>query len=239
MKLIIATRNPHKAREMKSILGELGIDGRSLDDIDPDGTIAEIEETGSTLKENALIKARGVHSITGDPVVADDTGLEVDALDGAPGVYSARYSGDGATYEDNVDKLLDALKDVSPRERTARFRTVACYVDGESVPSEQEELWAEGVVEGVIGFEPAGSGGFGYDPVFVIPELSRTYAELSEQGKNRLSHRGKALRKLINLIPKEPFPVRHPNRGAGGTVRRPPVGPTPHSYQKSKRRFGK
>ncbi|MFQ6616297.1 MAG: RdgB/HAM1 family non-canonical purine NTP pyrophosphatase [Fidelibacterota bacterium] len=209
MEVVIATRNPHKAQEVKSILREFGIEGHSLDDIDPAGKIPRIQETGSTLKDNALIKARTVHSVTGNPVIADDTGLEVDALHGAPGVLSARYAGEGSTYQDNMDKLLQALKHVPPERRTARFRTVACYVDGESDSPGQEELCAEGVVEGVIRSEPAGDGGFGYDPVFTIPELGRTYAQLSEKEKNRLSHRSKALRKLVNLLHRDSVPTPH------------------------------
>lgn len=211
MEVIIATRNPDKAKEVKSILREFTIRGKSLDDIDPEGRISEIEETGSTLKENAVIKARSVYSLTRMPVLADDTGLEVDALKGAPGVLSARYAGEGATYQDNIEKLLDALKNVSPEGRTARFRTVACFVDGVQGSSE-EELWAEGVVEGMIRSEPAGNGGFGYDTVFMIPELGKTYAQLSEDEKNRLSHRGQALRKLVTLIRKESISATHSSR---------------------------
>ncbi|MFQ6674742.1 MAG: RdgB/HAM1 family non-canonical purine NTP pyrophosphatase [Fidelibacterota bacterium] len=207
MDLIIATRNPDKAREVKSILLEFGIQARSLEDVDPEGRIPRIRETGSTLRENALIKARTVHAATGKPVIADDTGLEVDALNGAPGVHSARYAGEGSTYDDNINKLLDALKNVPSEKRTARFRTVACFVDGAPKPSGETELWAEGVVEGVIRTGREGIGGFGYDPVFMIPGTGKTYAQLSDRGKNRLSHRGQALRKLVAIISRDSIPT--------------------------------
>ncbi|MFQ6673878.1 MAG: RdgB/HAM1 family non-canonical purine NTP pyrophosphatase [Fidelibacterota bacterium] len=204
MKVVIATRNPDKAREMKALLRDHGIEGMALDDMDPGRTISQVDETGSSLMENAMIKARTIFSVTGMPTIADDTGLEVDALDGAPGVYSARYAGEGATYEENVNKLLTDLRDVPPGRRTARFRTVACFVDG-------QELCAEGVVQGVISREPRGESGFGYDPVFTLNELRKTYAELTEEEKNRFSHRGKAMRKLVSLMSEDLFPTQRPS----------------------------
>ena len=148
-------------------------------------------ETGATLEENALLKARAALAFAGLPAIADDTGLEVDALDGAPGVHAARYSGPGATYASNVAKLLRELHGVPPVNRTARFTTVcvAVWPDG-------RELHAEGSLEGVITEEPRGEQGFGYDPVFQPAGESRTYAELSDAEKNAISHRARAVRAL-------------------------------------------
>lgn len=202
--IILATRNRDKALELKALLGISGIQALALNELDPRGKIPEIKETGSTLRENALIKARKILAVSGRPVIADDTGLEVDALDGAPGVYSARYAGRGCTYEDNVKKLLSELERVTEDRRTARFRTVACYVDG------TQELWAEGVVEGLISQTPSGDGGFGYDPVFYLPEYGKTYAQLSTEEKNRLSHRGKAMKKLVAMISDTLIPTEYP-----------------------------
>jgi len=147
----------------------------------------DIEETGRTLKENALIKARAVVEFTGLPVVADDTGLEVDALGGGPGVNTARYAGPGASYEDNVVRLLESMEGVE--DRTARFRTVVALVMPDGV-----EVTAEGSVEGVITKERRGGGGFGYDPVFGVD--GQTLAEMTAEDKNALSHRARALRAL-------------------------------------------
>ena len=153
------------------------------------------EETGATLLENARIKARAAVSLTGLPAIADDTGLEVDALDGAPGVHAARYSGPGATYASNVAKLLHALQGVPAERRTARFKTVcvAAWPDG-------RELQTEGVLEGAITEAPRGEQGFGYDPVFQPAGEARTYAELSEAEKNAISHRARAARALGELL---------------------------------------
>ena len=144
--------------------------------------------------ENSLLKAHTVHDRTGLPAIADDTGLEVDALDGAPGVYSARFSGADATYEDNVNKLLSVMEDVSDDMRSARFRTVISFVD------EVQELWTEGFIEGRITRDPRGNMGFGYDPIFYIPRLEKTFAELSTAEKNKISHRGLALQKLRKIL---------------------------------------
>ena len=156
--------------------------------------IGDIEETGTTLLENSLLKAHTVHDRTGLPAIADDTGLEVDALDGAPGVYSARFSGADATYEDNVNKLLSVMEEVSDDMRSARFRTVISFVDG------NQELWTEGHIDGKIIDFPRGNAGFGYDPVFYIPQLEKTFAELSTEEKNKISHRGLALQKLRKIL---------------------------------------
>jgi len=194
MKIVIATRNRHKAVELQTLLHGVGYDAVRLDEIDPDGKIPEVEETGTTFKENALLKAHAIAKATGLPSVADDTGLEVDALGGAPGIFSARYSGENCTYEDNVKKLLRELSDVADDRRTARFKTVAVYVHKET------ELSAEGVVEGVITEKAEGFGGFGYDPVFSVWDMKKTYAQLADDEKNRVSHRGKAIRSLIEKL---------------------------------------
>ena len=191
MKIVLATHNYDKEIELQHSLQGLGVKICSLSEY-PD--IGEIEETGTTLLENSLLKAHTVYDRTGLPAIADDTGLEVDALDGAPGVYSARFSGADATYEDNVNKLLSVMEDVSDDMRSARFRTVISFVD------EVQELWTEGFIEGRITRDPRGNMGFGYDPIFYIPRLEKTFAELSTADKNKISHRGLALQKLRKIL---------------------------------------
>ena len=191
MKIVLATHNHDKEIELKHSLPGLDVEICSLSEY-PD--IGEIEETGATLLENSLLKANTVHDLTGLPVIADDTGLEVDALDGAPGVYSARFSGVNATYEDNVNKLLSVMEDVPDDMRSARFRTVISFVD------ETQELWTEGFIEGRITENARGNMGFGYDPVFYVPRLKKTFAELSTAEKNKISHRGLALQKLRKIL---------------------------------------
>ena len=191
MKIVLATHNHDKEIELQRSLRGLGVDICSLSEY-PD--IGEIEETGTTLLENSLLKAHTVHDRTGLPAIADDTGLEIDALDGAPGVYSARFAGLNATYEDNVNKLLSVMEDVSHDMRSARFRTVISFVD------EIQELWTEGFIEGKITETPRGNMGFGYDPVFYVPRLDKTFAELSIDEKNKISHRGIALQKLRKIL---------------------------------------
>ena len=191
MKIVLATHNHDKEIELKHSLRGLGVEICSLSEY-PD--IDEIDETGATLLENSLLKANTVHDLTGLPVIADDTGLEVDALDGAPGVYSARFSGLNATYGDNVNKLLSVMEDVPDDMRSARFRTVISFVD------ETQELWTEGFIEGRITENARGNMGFGYDPVFYVPRLKKTFAELSTAEKNKISHRGLALQKLRKIL---------------------------------------
>ena len=190
-KLVLATHNPDKKKEMKVAFGRQGLIVLSLDNF-PE--VGEIEETGATLLENSLLKARTVHRITGLPAIADDTGLEVDALDGAPGVFSARCAGENATYADNVNKLLLDMVSVAENLRTARFRTVASFVDGD------RELWTEGVIEGEITREARGAGGFGFDPIFEVTQTGKTFAEMTVKEKNKISHRGLALRKMRELL---------------------------------------
>jgi len=190
--LVLATRNPHKVRELSDLLSEIGIAVLSSRDF-PD--LPDVEEDGRTLEENAIKKAVSVADATGLPSLADDTGLEVEALDGAPGVVSARYAGPDATYEDNNRKLLSALAGVPLARRRASFRcVVALAVPGEPIRT------VEGRTEGVVLEEPRGQGGFGYDPVFLPDGRARTYAEMSASEKNTASHRGKAVRSAAKLV---------------------------------------
>lgn len=194
LSLVTATANPDKAAEIQEILGRAG--GVVL--LPRPGHVPDVEETGDTLEENARLKAAALTAATGMPAVADDTGLEVEAIGGAPGVYSARYAGEHATYADNVAKLLHALDALPDRggERRARFRSVAFvkFPDG-------RELWREGAVDGTIAAAARGEGGFGYDPVFVPDEGDgRTFAELSAEEKHALSHRGRAFRALADAL---------------------------------------
>jgi XTP/dITP diphosphohydrolase len=188
MRLVIATFNRDKLAELAALLDRPDLELTSLADVP--GAIAP-EETGSTLVENARIKARAAHALTGLPALADDTGLEVDALDGAPGVHAARYAGPGARYPDNVRKLLDALAGVPRQRRTARFRTVCVAILGDG-----REQVAEGVLEGRIALSPRGDQGFGYDPVFELDDAGTTLAELNAKEKNRISHRARAVRAM-------------------------------------------
>ena len=191
MKLIIATHNSDKEKELKSVLDDFPVDVISLDQF-PE--IGEIEETGSTLYENAKLKADTVNKITNLPCLGDDTGLEVDALEGAPGVYSSRYAGENVSYEDNVTKLLREMSSTPYEKRTAQFRTIIFYTDGE------RELYTQGEIKGYITKEQRGKNGFGYDPVFYIPEVKKTMAELTPAEKNKLSHRGQAMIKFRKLL---------------------------------------
>jgi XTP/dITP diphosphohydrolase len=191
LKLIIATHNNDKEKELKSVLDDFPIEVMSLDQF-PE--IGEIEETGSTLYENAKLKAVTVNKITNMPCLGDDTGLEVDALSGAPGVYSSRYAGENVSYENNVTKLLRELRSTPYEKRTARFRTIIFYTDGD------RELYTQGEIQGVITENSRGTNGFGYDPVFYIPEVKKTMAELTSAEKNKLSHRGQAMRKFRKLL---------------------------------------
>lgn len=187
--LFLASGNPHKIDELRQVLDPLGIDLESTLDY-PDAP--EVEEDQPDLKGNALKKARFWYEKTGLPSIADDTGLEVEALGGAPGVYSARYAGEDATYQDNVDKLLKELQ--GEKNRAAQFRTVIAYVvDG-------EEHSFEGVCKGEILTEEKGSKGFGYDPIFQPEGYQKTFAELDAEEKNKISHRGKALEKFLEFL---------------------------------------
>ena len=190
--LVLATRNRHKMQELAALLKDLDIQIKTLDEF-PD--VPEVIEDGETCEANAIKKATAVSVNTGLFAVADDTGLEVDALDGRPGVFAARYAGEHATYEDNWRKLLDELTGVPRDRRTARFLTVAALAS----PSGEVNV-ATGTLDGIIAEEPAGARGFGYDPVFFVPELGRTLAELSGDEKNRVSHRAKAFSQVRALL---------------------------------------
>ena len=190
-KLVLATHNLHKQKEMNSILSSLEIHIVGLDEFPQ---IGDIEETGTTLIENAFIKAWAVHKQTGLASLADDTGLEVDALNGAPGVYSARYAGQNPTYEENCEKLLYSLKNFPDEKRVAKFRTIIAFVDGET------EHYTEGVVKGLIINEYRGEDGFGYDSIFMPDSLGLTYAQMDTTLKNSISHRFKALKKMRTFL---------------------------------------
>ncbi|HUF33018.1 MAG TPA: non-canonical purine NTP pyrophosphatase [Acidimicrobiales bacterium] len=196
MRLVLASANPHKAREIRAVLEAAA---PWVDLLARPAGVPDVVEDGETLLDNARLKARALVSATGEAAVADDTGLEVDALGGAPGVRTARFAGEGATDADNVVKLLAELEGLAPTRRSARFRAVAlvAFPDG-------RELAAEGVVEGRITDAPRGSAGFGYDPVFVPTEGDgRTLAELAESGpeaKHAVSHRGRSLRALASQL---------------------------------------
>ncbi len=189
---MLATRNPHKVQELEQLLEELDIAVHRLDKFP---AAPEVVEDGTTCEANAVKKALAIARFTGLPAVADDTGLEVEALGGRPGVFTARYAGENATYEDNWRKLLRELECVPQEQRRARFITVAAI----AVPNGRVET-ARGVLEGRISEQPAGASGFGYDPVFWVPELGKTLAELSPKQKNQVSHRAKAFRQAKELL---------------------------------------
>jgi XTP/dITP diphosphohydrolase len=190
--LVLATRNKDKGRELAALLGDLGIVIKTLAEF-PDAP--EVIEDGETCEANAVKKAIAIAHYTGLPAVADDTGLEVEALGGRPGVYAARYAGEDATYEDNWRKLLRELEGVPREKRRARFVTVAALAE----PNGSVRT-ATGLLEGFIAEKPAGTEGFGYDPVFCVPELGKTLAELSPEEKNRISHRGRAFAKVREIL---------------------------------------
>ena len=188
--IIIASNNKNKISEMKEKLKPFNIDVISQKEA---GIEIEVEETGTTFEENSILKAEAIFKLTNKPVIADDSGLEIDALNGEPGVYSHRYAGDNATDEDRINKILDLIKDVPEDERTARFKCVICYIDNEG----NKHIF-EGISEGKIGFNTNGNNGFGYDPIFIYD--GRTFAEMTKEEKNQVSHRGRAVSKFIDYI---------------------------------------
>jgi XTP/dITP diphosphohydrolase len=188
---VLATANAHKAQEIRQVLEPYGIEllPRPLD-------VEEVEETEETLEGNSLLKARALAAATGHAAIADDTGLFIDALDGRPGVYSARYAGDKATFADNVDKVLYELQDVGDEERGAHFRSViaVAYPDGDS-------WWVDGRLDGTVLYAPVGEGGFGYDVIFAPRDFGgASLAQLAPHEKNAISHRGHALRAFAKKI---------------------------------------
>jgi XTP/dITP diphosphohydrolase len=196
-KFIAATKNRGKLKEIQEILGGLPYEVISMEEA---GITDDIDETGCTFEENALIKAREIHLKTGQMVMADDSGLEVDCLNGAPGIFSSRFAGPDATDEDKNNKLLDLLKDVPFEKRTARFVCVIAlvYPDG-------NHFTVKGTCEGYIGYKPEGSNGFGYDPLFYMPEFNMTTAQMPSEKKHEISHRGKALKLMVEELKKSSF----------------------------------
>ena len=187
--LILATHNDHKAKEFRDILPQYSV--QTLADLGHDD---EIKETATSLEGNSFIKAETVFKRYGNVVISDDSGLEVDALNGDPGLYTARYAGNKATYEDNMQKLLQNLEGIESHLRTARFRTIISYVDGIN------DFHVEGVLEGKITKSKVGSNGFGYDPIFFSEKFNMTLAQMNNEQKNNISHRGLAIKKFVTKI---------------------------------------
>jgi len=194
MKLLISSNNQDKIKEIRAIFRIPGVELCTLDSVPG---APEVVEDGNTLYDNAFKKASMLQQFSGMPTLADDTGLEVDALDGRPGVYSARFAGENASYDDNVEKLIQSLRHVPLEKRTARFRTVAVFVHPDMT------CYEEGVLDGIILTEGRGRRGFGYDPVFYIPAKGKTLAEMTPAEKNAVSHRGQAFMRLCNLLSKQ------------------------------------
>lgn len=193
-KFIVATKNKGKLKEIKEILADFPFEVISMEDA---GFVNDIEEYGTSFEQNAMIKAEEIFKATGEIVMADDSGLEVDYLNGAPGIYSSRFAGEGATDEDRNNKLLNMLESVPFEERTARFAcAIAVIMPG------GECFTVRGNCEGYIGFKPEGSNGFGYDPLFFMPEYGMTTAQMKSEEKNKISHRGKALKLMVDELKK-------------------------------------
>lgn len=194
-RLIFATGNEHKMIEIREILGELPVEILSMKEA---GIEADIVENGNTFEENALIKAKEVCKLAGEMVLADDSGLEIDYLNGEPGIYSARYMGEDTSYRIKNQNLIDRLEGVPDEKRTARFvcAIAAAFPDGRS-------FVVRGTIEGIIGYEERGVNGFGYDPIFYLPERGVSTAEIPPEEKNSISHRGNALRKMKELLERE------------------------------------
>ncbi len=192
-KLVIASGNPGKLREFKALLEPLNFEVHTQSEYN----VPDVEETGTTFVENAIIKARNAAQHSGLPAIADDSGIEVDALNGAPGVYSARFSGPDANDDKNNALLVEKLRNVDEEQRTARYRAVLVYMRHAQDPS---PIICEGSWQGRIVLEPRGQGGFGYDPYFYLPSHHCTSAELTAEQKNAISHRGQALKKLVEKL---------------------------------------
>ena len=192
MRIVLATNNKDKIKEIKRILWGLSAEILTLEDFPG---FPKVEETGKTMEENAILKAKIIFRFTHLPSLADDSGLEVEALNGAPGVLSSRFAGEHCSYQDNNRKLLSRMKDVPPEKRGAKFVCVVAIAKGTD-----EITTVRGEVKGVITTEEKGENGFGYDPVFFIPQLNRTFAQLTIEEKNRISHRAQAFAKAKKLI---------------------------------------
>jgi len=197
-KIVLASNNKGKVREINQFLAGLAVSVLPQSEFNVD----EAEETGLTFVENAILKARNAAQQSGLPAIADDSGIEVDALNGEPGIYSARYAGIGASDEDNLQKLLTALEDVPEAKRTARFQCLMVYMRHAKDPT---PIICQGTWEGIITREPQGDNGFGYDPVFYVPDHNCTSAQLPAEVKNQLSHRGQALRLLVKQLRQKQF----------------------------------
>lgn len=192
-KIVLATGNPGKVRELASLLADFGLDVVAQTELG----VESVEETGLTFIENALLKARHAAQTTGLPAIADDSGLAVDALGGAPGIYSARFAGADASDQENLDKLLVALKDIPDDQRSAQFHCVLVYMRHGDDPT---PLVFHGRWPGMIAHQPVGTAGFGYDPIFYVPELGKTAAELTREEKHAVSHRGQALKLMLDAL---------------------------------------
>jgi XTP/dITP diphosphohydrolase len=192
MKIVLATNNKHKIKEIKDILADLEVDILTLKDFHH---APQVEETGKTLEENAVIKAKTICEFTGLPSMADDSGLEVNELDGAPGVMSARFAGEHCSFKDNNLKLLSLMQDVPQERRDARFVCVVALAKNLT-----QTITVKGEVKGSITFQEMGASGFGYDPIFWLPGLKKTFAQLTLKEKNKISHRAKAFGKAKDLI---------------------------------------
>ena len=195
MKIIFATGNQHKMKEIRAIMADTEIEVLSLADA---GIDVDIIEDGATFAENAIIKAKAIMAMTGEIVLSDDSGLEIDYLDKEPGIYSARYMGEDTSYHIKNAKLIERLEGVPDEKRTARFvcAVAAAFPDGKIITT-------EGTMEGIIGYEEAGGNGFGYDPILFLPEYQKTSAEITPEQKNAISHRGKALRAMKKYLEDE------------------------------------
>lgn len=193
MRIVLATSNPGKLREFRELLGPLGFEPLPLSQFTP----TTADETGLSFIENAILKARHAATAAGLPAIADDSGIEVDALQGAPGIYSARYAGVGASDRANLDKLLAAVRELPQSERTARYQCALAYMRW---PNDPSPLICQASWEGRIVLTPRGRGGFGYDPIFELNDSGLTAAELAPEEKNRVSHRGQAMRELVSRL---------------------------------------
>lgn len=191
MEIILASNNQNKLKEIREKVKNLNVKIISQKEA---GFDLEVEETGKTFEENAILKAQTIYELTKKPVFAEDSGLEVDALDGMPGIYSHRFAGENATDIDRINKVLNLLNNIPEEKRTARFKCVGCYIDKEG----KKHIF-EGIAEGIIGNELKGDNGFGYDPIFIC-ELGKTFAEISGEEKNSISHRGKVVNSFIEYL---------------------------------------
>ena len=190
MKLVLASKNPKKLKEMREILSHLGVEVCLQSDV---GIDVDVEETGTTFEENSLLKAKAVMEASGLPAIADDSGLCVDALQGGPGVYSARYGGEEMSYPEKIRMLLQTMQGQTPRTCHFACHITCCFPNGEVLDAERK-------CQGTVAFVPMGEGGFGFDPIFFVPDLKKTFAQLSPEEKNAISHRGNALRAFAEQL---------------------------------------